>query len=142
MEILQIKNIIFLSGFVHSASFLFLIPPLGHGTDPDCPGFPPKPPSAPDFQTLSQYFLWHSGALGAMEDTAALSESYGELIVTAKPGVNVLSVLPGEWDTIWGVDIEGPASASVVINMMGTQVCMCANCWTRAPVWNSDTVRQ
>jgi choice-of-anchor A domain-containing protein len=72
-----------------------------------------------DHEKVSQYFLKYSTDIGSLPDTEGiLTDNFGQLIINAKPGMNILNLTAAQWDAAWGVKIIGPEDATLIINLV------------------------
>ena len=71
---------------------------------------------------LSAHLLATSAEIGAMPDTAVITDRWGGLSMVAHSGVNVVSIEGAALKRAWGFSIAAPADAVVYINVLGETV--------------------
>ena len=82
-----------------------------------------------DLYVLGAYMEAFSSVTSHKAATATVSESYGELRIDAVSGMNVVEIDGQDLDDAWGVTIDGPADASVYINVPDTTVAFDSLVW-------------
>ena len=77
------------------------------------------PYSAPvDLAKVDSYFTEVSSAFAALAPTTSPVNNWGELVITAVSGTNVVNISAADLEAAWGVTINGPADAVVIINVL------------------------
>ena len=82
-----------------------------------------------DLYVLGVYMETFSSVAGHKAATTTAGESYGEITINAVSGMNVVEIDAQDLDDAWGVTIDGPADASVYINVTGTEVTLDSLVW-------------
>ena len=70
-----------------------------------------------DLLVLTTYFETVSSIIGNKAATVTASDSWGEIVIEVVSGANFVDLGAQELDDAWGVRVEGPADASLYINV-------------------------
>lgn len=77
----------------------------------------PFTPTA-DHAAISQFFLNTSAGIGAMADTTSYTnDGYGMLTIEVVSGDNVVTIDAATFAAAWGVQVIGPADATLYVNV-------------------------
>jgi len=85
-----------------------------------------------DLVVLTTYFETVSSIIGNKAATVTAGETYGEITVDVVSGANYVDLGAQELDDAWGVRIEGPADASLYINVADSTATLDSLVWTYA----------
>lgn len=83
-----------------------------------------------DLEALGDYFVALSERRAASAPTTTANEVFGELQIQVLPGENVVEISGEELAQAWGVSIDGPAEAEVVLNVADEQVSFSSLVWS------------
>ena len=88
-------------------------------------------PYAPtlDLGATSNYFLDVSAYVGNLAPTTTAIDQWGELQITVESGLNVIEFAANQLDAAWGVQIDGPSDATVLLNVRGDAVAFDSLVW-------------
>jgi choice-of-anchor A domain-containing protein len=89
-------------------------------------------PYAPalDLPVLAVYMQTFSSVVESKAPTTTATEQWGEIIVEASSGMNVVEIAAGDLDAAWGVRIDGPSDARVYINVPDATATLDSLVWT------------
>lgn len=89
-------------------------------------------PYAPalDLPVLAVYMQTFSSVVAAKAPTTTATEQWGELVIEAVSGMNVVEIAAADLDAAWGVRIDGPSDARVYIDVPDATASLDSLVWT------------
>jgi choice-of-anchor A domain-containing protein len=82
-----------------------------------------------DLYVLGAYMEAFSSVTASKVVTTTASESYGEITIDVVSGMNVVEIDAQDLDDAWGVTVDGPADASLYINVGNTTATLDSMVW-------------
>jgi len=86
--------------------------------------------SSIDLQALVAYFDALSVEHALADPNVEATEQWGELLIELEPGDNVVELDGASLGQVWGLTIDGPEGASVVLNVADAEVAFDSLVWT------------
>lgn len=83
-----------------------------------------------DLPVLAVYMQTFSSVVESKAPTTTAIEQWGEIIVEASSGMNVVEIAAGDLDAAWGIRIDGPPDARVYINVPDATATLDSLVWT------------
>ncbi len=89
------------------------------------------PYTAPlDLSVLAVYLEVFSSVVANKPTTTVATEQWGEIRIDAVSGMNVVEIAAADLDAAWGVRVDGPADASVYIDVTDATATLDSLVWT------------
>lgn len=88
--------------------------------------------AALDLPVLAVYLETFSSVVAAKPTTTAATDQWGEIVIEAVSGMNVVEIAAADLDAAWGVRVDGPADASVYIDVPDAAAALDSLVWTYA----------
>ncbi len=82
-----------------------------------------------DLAAMSAFFLNASDVAGNLSATTAFTNSFGELQISAVSGLNVVNIDAASLSSAWGVEIDGPSDAIIILNVDDAAVAFDSLTW-------------